>query len=150
MKIRVATESDAPSVQSMAYSAMYTYGLVPDPDGVDFALGHFGESFDGLLIQLVAYLNDDIVGCITLSRKNFYTGKISGFYVEYALRGQGIGAALIEAIIQHAQSIGLSGIYLETWGKMEAAVALYRKYGWRHTEDLPQDSGAERAFFLQI
>lgn len=150
MEIRLATQSDAERVQNIAYSAMHTFGLVPDPDEIDVELGRFGEILEGLLLQLVACSGDIILGCISLSRKDSVTGKISGFYVDPAFRGQGIGEKLLERTVRYAHTIPLSGVYLETWDKMEVAVRLYAKFGWQRIGDPPAESGAQRAYYLSL
>lgn len=150
MEIRLATRHDAEQVQRLAYPAMRSFGLVPDPEGVDLEIGRFGEQLEGMLLQLVAHREDVILGCISLSQKDSITGKISGFYVGPDYRGKGIGESLLTATIGHAQSIPLAGIYLETWDKMEAAVRLYTKFGWKRVNDPPKASGAQRAYYLSL
>ncbi len=150
VEIRVAMHSDAEQVQEMAYSAMRAFGLAPDPEGIYVELGRFGEKLNGLLIQLVACVGDRIAGCISLSRKDPSTGKLSGFYVDPCFRGRGIGEKLIERTVSYAQTISLAGIYLETWDKMEAAVHLYIKLGWKRIDDPPAESGAQRAYYLEL
>ncbi len=150
VEIRLATKSDAEQVRKIAYSAMHTFGLVPDPEGIDIEVGRFGESFEGALLQLVACCGDEILGRISLSQKDSKTAKISGFYVDPSHRGKGIGEKLLVSTIRHAQKIPLSGIYLETWDKMEAAVRLYVKFGWYRVSDPPEESGAQRAYYLSL
>ena len=45
-------------------------------------------------------------------------------------RGQGIGKALIDQLLETAQTIGYRGCYLETFDAMAAAIRLYEKSGF--------------------
>ncbi|MEO1553646.1 MAG: GNAT family N-acetyltransferase, partial [Pseudomonadota bacterium] len=47
------------------------------------------------------------------------------------VKGQGIGRALMNAAIEKARDMGASKIWLETNTKLAAALALYRKSGFR-------------------
>lgn len=47
------------------------------------------------------------------------------------VKGQGIGRALMNAAIEKARAMGASKIWLETNTKLAAALALYRKSGFR-------------------
>lgn len=148
MEVRKGNQSDAAQVQKLTYSAMHLFGLVPDPNGIDIELGHFGEQLDEFLLQLVACDGDKIIGCISLMRFDSFKGKLTGFYVDPACQGRGIGKMLLKSTIDQAKSIGLTGIYLETWDKMETAVHIYQKFGWKRVNDPPRDSGAQRAYYL--
>ena len=150
MEVRKGKQSDAAQAQKLSYSTMQLFGLVPDPNGIDIELGRFGEQLDEFLLQLVACEDDKIIGCISLLRFDSCEGKLSGFYVDPTHRGRGIGERLLKNTIDHAKSIGLTGIYLETWDKMEAAANLYKKFGWKRVNDPPRDSGAQRAYYLRL
>ncbi len=127
---------------------MELFGLIPDPDAIDIELGRFGEQLDDFFLQLVACEGDKIIGCISLLRFDSREGKLSGFYVDPICQGLGIGEKLLKSIVDHAKSIGLTGIYLETWDKMEAAANLYKKIGWKRVNDPPRVNGAQRAYYL--
>lgn len=47
------------------------------------------------------------------------------------IQGKGIGRALMDAAIERAREMGASQIWLETNTSLEAALALYRKSGFR-------------------
>ncbi len=150
MELRIGKQADAVHVREVAYSAMHSFGLTPDPKGIDIELGRFGEKLDILLLQLVACEGNKVTGCISLSRLDSSIGKLSGFYVDASYHGQGIGKKLIARVIDHAKSISLNGIYLETWDSMVAAIHLYTKFGWNRIADPPKESGAQRAYYLEL
>ena len=47
------------------------------------------------------------------------------------IQGKGIGRALMDAAIEKSRAMGASKIWLETNTKLEAALSLYRKSGFR-------------------
>lgn len=47
------------------------------------------------------------------------------------IQGKGIGRALMDSAIEKSRAMGASKIWLETNTKLEAALALYRKSGFR-------------------
>ena len=47
------------------------------------------------------------------------------------IQGKGIGRALMDAAIERSRAMGASKVWLETNTKLEAALALYRKSGFR-------------------
>jgi membrane protein DedA with SNARE-associated domain/GNAT superfamily N-acetyltransferase len=63
------------------------------------------------------------------------TGEIKSMRTVGAARGRGIGAALLERILDEARGRGWSGLYLETGTQDEFAAArrLYERYGFRET-----------------
>src|SRR5262249_1040618 len=85
-----------------------------------------------------------------ISAKEGRVGKLSGLYVSEAYRGHGIGRALLQAAVEAARGAGLVRLYLETWGRMNAAVRLYESSGWVRGEDLPISRGADRSYWLEL
>lgn len=53
-----------------------------------------------------------------------------GMMVRDGHRGQGIGSALMDACIEWAREAGAHKVALQVWPHNEAALALYRKYGF--------------------
>src|SRR5687767_6732873 len=134
--IRNGRGSDAAAVQKIAFAIMPLYGLVPDPEGLDSALGHFGQQRDGVFLELVAEVMGTVVGSVLLKREEAETAQLTGFYVDQNFRGYGIGRALLHEAIQRARHLGYASIYLETWGKMVEAVHLYETFGWVRGPDV--------------
>lgn len=52
-----------------------------------------------------------------------------------AAQGQGIGAGILERLIDYASQNGADAIWLETNQKLEAATALYQKHGFKALEN---------------
>ena len=74
-----------------------------------------------------------IAGCCALKRLNETHGEVKSMRTSATLRGQGIGARLLDHLIREARTRGYSRLSLET-GAMdffEPARRLYRKFGFR-------------------
>ncbi|WP_169306997.1 GNAT family N-acetyltransferase [Ferrimonas sediminicola] len=142
--------ADAKLVQAIASPIMESYGLVPDFDCLDYELGHFGECYHGSIAQLVACSDGVVVGSVILKAHQGEVAKLTGFYIAACHQGKGVGKRLLGAAIQRAKSSGHRAIYLETWDKMAAATALYKRFGWKKITDLPPESGAQRGYCLDL
>jgi RimJ/RimL family protein N-acetyltransferase len=78
---------------------------------------------------LVALADDEVVGLIFVIESGFGFGEI-GMMVAADWRGQGVGTALVAAAIDWARARGLHKLTLSVFPQNEAAVALYRKFGF--------------------
>jgi GNAT superfamily N-acetyltransferase len=58
---------------------------------------------------------------------------LAGMFVDQAARQRGIGVALVESIIGWAQARGADRLLLRVTSGNEAAIALYRRCGFRPT-----------------
>ena len=80
-----------------------------------------------------AYVEGRIVGIAGLKQevgpKNSHKGFIWGLYVQAEHRGQGVGAALIEAVIAAARTVG-EQLTLAVVQDNGAAISLYRRFGF--------------------
>lgn len=148
--IRRATHADRAPVQRIAADAMLALGLIPDFDGLDLALGRFGDAHAGTFAEVVAERGSDVLGSLVLIGPQNGVFKLSGFYVDAGARGQGIGRSLLQWAIDAATSAGGRTIELETWSHMNAAVHLYQSLGWRPVAKLDPDSGAEWRYVLDL
>jgi ribosomal protein S18 acetylase RimI-like enzyme len=74
-------------------------------------------------------------------RPSLYTGALDAYleelYVAPALRGQGLGRALLEAALEHARERGARHIDLNTSEDDVAARALYERMGFTNREGAP-------------
>jgi GNAT superfamily N-acetyltransferase len=59
--------------------------------------------------------------------------ELVGMFVEPAARGRGVGAALVETVCAWARDRGMARLYLWVTSTNQAALALYRRSGFRPT-----------------
>ncbi len=84
---------------------------------------------DGVPVGTVALVNGHQAGTVELIKMSTRSD----------LRGQGIGKALMMAALETARDMGASRIWLETSTKLDAAIALYTKSGFRELK--PEEWG---------
>jgi ribosomal protein S18 acetylase RimI-like enzyme len=85
----------------------------------------------------VARIDGEVVGTLTLVQFPILTGMrawIEDVIVDDAVRGRGVGAALVVAANEHAKAGGARTVDLTSRPAREAANALYRKVGFVQRE----------------
>lgn len=109
-------------------------------DTFGFALGRG----NGMFVAVLSSSKDDgkLVGIVTEHQQEPY-GHMVGMVVDEAYRGHGIGRALLERLIEWAQSRHLKYLNLSVFPHNERARALYRSCGFVDYEPLP--GGVRRA-----
>ena len=75
--------------------------------------------------------------------------ELKRLYVDDAARGQGVAAALLGAIEQHAREAGTRIIRLETGPKSFAAIALYEKLGYTRIPNFGQYVGDPHSYCME-
>ena len=78
------------------------------------------------------WVDDDLAGCGAIKHLDREHAEIKSMRTANRYRGKGYGAAMLEHILKHAQTIGLKRLSLET-GTPDffiPAHQLYRKYGF--------------------
>ncbi len=79
----------------------------------------------------IAYHNAMPVGCIALQPlQEAQTCEMKRLYVDPEYRNLKIGDALVQALLQEAQTLGYSTMKLDTLERLQAALKLYQKFGF--------------------
>jgi N-acetylglutamate synthase-like GNAT family acetyltransferase len=97
-------------------------------------------------------LRGKAIGCVALIPMGNGVYELSKMAVSPALRGLGIGRALIEHTIAQARLAGAKSLFLGSNSKLRAAVRLYESVGFRHvpTEQLPPMHYARADVFMEL
>ena len=86
---------------------------------------------DGDLV--LAYWNDEVAGCVALTKmKDAGACEMKRLYVKPELRKNKIGRILIEELLNSAKERNYERMRLDTFEKLEAAVHLYKQYGFKN------------------
>lgn len=81
----------------------------------------------------IAYHNDEPAGCIALQWLEPGVCEMKRLFVRPAYRQYGIGRVLIEALLQKAKDMQYQTMKLDTLHRLQAAIALYHRYGFVET-----------------
>jgi ribosomal protein S18 acetylase RimI-like enzyme len=96
---------------------------------------------------LLAYEYEELAGCIALRAVDDSRCEMKRLFVRPAFRGTGLGRVLVEAIIKEARGIGYQSMLLDTLpGRMDSAIALYRKMGFEEIEPYYENPVADAKF----
>ncbi len=103
---------------------------------------------DRVPLTLIALRGGECVGTVglwegDLSSRPDLSPWLAALYVHPAARSEGVGSALIEALVSTARSLGIGRLYLHT----ETAAAYYRRKGWRFLFRTLNDRNEETAVF---
>jgi RimJ/RimL family protein N-acetyltransferase len=127
-EVRRARPEDARGLAELfAAVAEERDGIATEPPvDVDARTGQFAASIDGTIVAVAA---GELVGSLHVDATRFGAGEL-GMTVARPWRGRGVGTALLAAAIEKARGEGLHKLSLEVFPHNEAAIALYRKFGF--------------------
>jgi ribosomal protein S18 acetylase RimI-like enzyme len=120
--IRIAALQNAPD----AFGSTYEMEAARPLSGWEERLqmpGAFAAFLDGKIVGLARFVQD------SGSPKERHKGSVYAMYVEPQARGQGIGSALLDAVIGHASGI-VEQLRLGVVDDNAAAIRLYEKHGF--------------------
>ncbi len=93
---------------------------------------------------MVAISRDEVIGGLWVIPSPFGFGEI-GMVVARGWRGRGVGSALMASVVDWARERGLHKLTLSVFPHNDAAMALYRKYGFvvegHHPKQIRRASG---------
>ena len=120
--IRLAALQNAPE----AFGSTYEMEAARPMSGWEERLqtpGAFAAFMDGKIAGMARFVQD------AGSAKERHKGSVYAMYVAPQARGQGIGSALLEALISHASGV-VEQLRLGVVDTNEAAIRLYQKHGF--------------------
>jgi RimJ/RimL family protein N-acetyltransferase len=126
VRIRPATDGDRRALALLfAAVAEERDGIAAEPP-IDVDARASSWQLDGTLVAVAA---GELVGELRVEESPFGFGEL-GMMVDAGWRGRGVGAALVAAAIDRARARGLHKLTLSVWPHNDAAIALYRKFGF--------------------
>ncbi len=98
-------------------------------------------------VCLIAYLNAVVVGTVALRRLNEEICEMKRLYVKPQGRGAGVGARLIEKIIEEGRKLGFSKMRLDnSRSAMAKANELYKELGFYEIDRYNENFVADACF----
>lgn len=129
IQIAIAKSSaDVASVKELFIEYMNWLGEDLCFQGVDEEMATFPAVYCHLLL---ARVDVEVAGAIGLKDHGEGICEMKRLYVRDAFKGTGLGRLLSERLIDDARKMGFSKMRLDTLPRLEAAIALYRKLGFK-------------------
>ncbi len=100
-------------------------------DGDEHAFYSQFNKIDAIRHAVVAYINNQAVGCGAIKSYDTETVEIKRMFVPPVRRGQGIASQILTDLEEWATELGFKKCILETGYKQPEAIALYTKNGYR-------------------
>jgi putative acetyltransferase len=152
MKIRPATNADAPAVRDLIFAVLDEYGLQPDPSGTDSDLEDIEGQYiaRGGMFEVVEDEQGRIVGSVGLYPELDNVVELRKMYLHPDTRGRGLGKQLLERALAAARAKGFRRVELETAAVLASAIALYERYGFTPFEKPHVAARCDQAFALDL
>ena len=133
-------------VEEYAASLSHDLGFQDFPREIAELPNQYGPP-DGAFF--LAELASEIVGCVGLRKLAAGDCEMKRLYVVPACQGQGVGRALVQAIITEGRRLGYERMRLDTLPEMRAAQRLYAELGF---ETIPayRHNPVEGSVFMEL
>jgi putative acetyltransferase len=145
--IRLArTTSDSPDFRVLVRLLDH---YLAELDGAEHAFYAQLNTIDSLSTVVVAYQDDQPVGCGAFRKLETNTVEIKRMYVQPNHRQQGVARAVLGELESWAAELGYPAAVLETGKRQPEAIALYQRSGYELTPNYGQYVGVENSVCLR-
>jgi GNAT superfamily N-acetyltransferase len=143
-RIRRATAADHGAVARELAAYLAFLGETLDPEGIDRDIAQWQSAYDGDkgVLLVVVEPGGEVVGTAAVRRLEPGIGELKRMWIRLAHQGKGLGRPLMDACLAEARGLGFRRLRLDSERKLEAAVHLYRDYGFI---EVPDYNGNRRA-----
>ena len=133
MRIRNGSDTDAAAAAIVVQRVLHEHGLPFEPRGLDADIlapgAHYGASGGAFFVAVDAA--ERVVGTAGLLRTGPSSGEVRKMFLLPEARGQGVGRALLDAVLDAARTRGLERLTLTTRHRYDRAIRLYERAGFR-------------------
>jgi ribosomal protein S18 acetylase RimI-like enzyme len=142
--IRRALPEDHVAVARELADYLSFIGDALDAEGLDHDIAHWQEEYDGRtgVLLVVADAAGEVVGTAAVRLLEPGVGELKRMWLRPSSQGRGLGRRLMDACLDEARRLGFRALRLDTQAEMEAAVHLYRAYGF---SEIPRYNDNRRA-----
>jgi ribosomal protein S18 acetylase RimI-like enzyme len=143
--IRRAGPADHQAVAREFGGYIEQIGVTLDPDELDHDIARWQQEYDGRsgVLLLLVDPTGVVVGTAGVRLLEPGVGELKRMWIRPACQGQGLGGRLLDACLEEARRLGCRVLRLDTRRRMEAALRLYRRYGFREIPDYNRNPRAE-------
>ncbi|WP_281858799.1 GNAT family N-acetyltransferase [Litoreibacter halocynthiae] len=109
-------------------------------------------SIDALCVPEVHFFvargGETLLGCGAVKHMGTY-GELKSMFTAKAARGKGAASAILDHIVKHTRTLGLSELKLETGKGLDAAHRLYAKHGFTPCGPFGDYPANETSLFME-
>ena len=150
--ITPATRADAPGVIDLIGRVFVEYGWIWEPATEVPDLLRWAPHYEpprGAFF--VVREGTRVVGSVGVDRVGDGTAELHRLYLDPALRGRGLGNALVETVLGWCRDSGVTRLVLWSDTRFEHAHRLYLRHGFRQTgeRELPEDINQTREYSFE-
>jgi GNAT superfamily N-acetyltransferase len=140
---RARPEDDAAVARELAEYLSFI-GDAFEPEGLDHDIAHWQEEYGGRTgsFLLVQDPSGEVVGTAAVRLLAPDVAELKRMWLRPVCQGRGLGRRLMDATLDEARRLGCRMLRLDTESKLEAAVHLYRAYGFA---EIPRYNDNRRA-----
>jgi ribosomal protein S18 acetylase RimI-like enzyme len=111
---------------------------------LDRDIAHWQDEYNGRsgVLLLVEDAAGEVVGTAAVRVLEPGLGELKRMWLRSECQGRGLGRRLMDACLDEARRLGCRALRLDSMAKMEAAVHLYRAYGFK---EIPRYNDNRRA-----
>ncbi|QIX60775.1 GNAT family N-acetyltransferase [Hymenobacter sp. BT18] len=117
-------------------------------DGAEHAFYAQFNKIDLIQHAVVAYWDDQPVGCGAIKKYDETTAEVKRMFVRPEFRGRGVAGTVLRELEQWAQDLGYTACVLETGKKQPEAIRLYEKSQYARIPNYGQYAGVENSVCL--
>lgn len=152
-RVRPATLADQPAVKLLVAEVLAEFGIADDPcSGQDADLDDLAGWYPPPrgIFEVIEAEDGRLFGCGGIHPLDATSCELRKLYFLPALRGHGIGSAMLDRFIRFARQAGYRRLELETASVLETAIGLYLRRGFREIDDHQGVARCDRAFELDL
>lgn len=118
-------------------------------DGAEHSFYAQFNKIDKIREVVVAYENNQAVGCGAFKEYSPQVAEIKRMYVRENMRGRGIAGEILKELENWAKELNFTECVLETGLKQPEAIALYQKNGYEIIPNYGQYEGIENSVCMR-
>lgn len=143
--IRRASAADHEAVARELSAYLAFLGETLDGEGLDTDIAEWQTTYDGAggVLLLVVDAAGGVVGTAGVRLLAPGLGELKRMWIRPEHQGRGLGRPLMDACLAEAGALGCRALRLDSERRLEAALHLYRAYGFTEVADYNANPRAE-------
>ena len=144
-QIRRAGPADDSGVMRELTAYFRFLGEDVDPAGLDHDVADWQGEYDGAAGVMLVVIDPagDVVGTAAVRRLAPEVVELKRMWLRPDHRGRGLAARLMDRVLEEARALGGRVLRLDSEARLQAAVRLYRRYGFQEIPDYNRNPRAD-------